>query len=71
VQKLLLNLRCLKLKEIQEEIRAIFILDSGTLLHYSSRLTAVRFFDIRPEGNIGVEKASSECLPNLRTVRNV
>jgi hypothetical protein len=53
-QKLFLNLCCLKLKEIQEKIRAIFILDSGALLHYSSRLTAVPFFDIREEKNLGV-----------------
>jgi hypothetical protein len=29
-------------------------LDSSALLHYSSRLTAVRFFDIREEESLGV-----------------
>jgi hypothetical protein len=53
-QKLFLKLCCLRLKEIQEQIRAIFILDSGALLHYSSLLNAVRFFDIRGEENLGV-----------------
>jgi len=46
-------------------------LDSGALLHYSSRLTAVRFFDIRVEERLGVQKASSECFPNLWTLRNI
>jgi len=70
-QKIFLNLCYLKLKEIQEKIQAIFILDSGAPLHYSCRLTAVRFFDIREDENFGVEKASSECLPSLRKQRNI
>jgi hypothetical protein len=70
-QKIFLNLFCLKLKEIQEKIRAIFILDSGAPLHYSCRLSAARFFDIREDENFGAEKASSECLLSLRKQRNI
>jgi hypothetical protein len=64
LENLFLNFWCPKLKEFQEKIQPIFIFDSCALLHYSCRLTALRFFDIRKEENLGAQKASSERLPN-------